>query len=110
MSARPFGWLFRWLSPLLALAILVAVAPTVTTADPGGRLDDSVRRANRVGATVAGDSTGRGGGRGGRTLAQFHPDKTRVRVTAERDIPKGVSVLRGARIVAGPARTRKDRA
>jgi imidazolonepropionase-like amidohydrolase len=61
--------------------------------------DDSVRRANRVGATVAGDSTGRGGGRGGRTLAQFHPDETRIRVTAERDIPKGVSVLRGARAV-----------
>lgn len=61
--------------------------------------DDSVRRANRVGAAVSGDSTGRGGGRGGRMPAQFHPDETRIRVTAERDIPKGVSVLRGARAV-----------
>jgi Tol biopolymer transport system component/imidazolonepropionase-like amidohydrolase len=63
--------------------------------------DDSVRRANRVGATVAGDTAaGAGrGGRGGRALAQFHPDETRIRITAERDIPKGVSVLRGARAV-----------
>lgn len=67
--------------------------------------DDSVRRANRLGAAVAGDSTGggRGGatgaGRGGRAVAQFHPDETRIRITAERDMPKGVSVLRGARAV-----------
>jgi imidazolonepropionase-like amidohydrolase len=32
-------------------------------------------------------------------LAQFHPDEARIRITAERDIPKGVSVLRGARAV-----------
>jgi Tol biopolymer transport system component/imidazolonepropionase-like amidohydrolase len=65
--------------------------------------DDSVRRANRVGAAVAGDTaagSGRAGGVGrGRTLAQFHPDEARIRITAERDIPKGVSVLRGARAV-----------
>lgn len=66
--------------------------------------DDSVRRANRVGAAVPGDSTGGGrggaaGGGRGRTLPQFHPDETRIRITAERDLPKGVSVLRGARVV-----------
>jgi Tol biopolymer transport system component/imidazolonepropionase-like amidohydrolase len=68
--------------------------------------DDSVRRANRVGAAVAGDSMAAGGGRGagagggrGRAVAQFRPDETRIRITAERDMPKGVSVLRGARAV-----------
>jgi imidazolonepropionase-like amidohydrolase/WD40 repeat protein len=67
--------------------------------------DDSVRRANRVGAAVSGDTTagtaaGRGaaGGRG-RTVPQFHPEETRIRITAERDMPKGVSVLRGARAI-----------
>lgn len=68
--------------------------------------DDSVRRANRLGAAVPGDSAaggGRGGaaggGRGGRAVAQFHPDETRIRITAQRDMPSGVSVLRGARAV-----------
>jgi imidazolonepropionase-like amidohydrolase/WD40 repeat protein len=68
--------------------------------------DDSVRRANRVGASVSGDSAaggGRGGaaggGRGGRAVAQFHPDETRIRITAQRDMPSGVSVLRGARAI-----------
>jgi len=66
--------------------------------------DDSVRRANRVGATVAGDSAGGGrggaaGGGRGRAVAQFQPEETRIRITAERDLPKGVSVLRGARAV-----------
>ncbi len=70
----------------------------------GRAVDDSVRRANRIGAAVPGDSTG--GGRGGaaaggrgRTLPQFRPDETRIRITAERDLPKGVSVLRGARVI-----------
>jgi Tol biopolymer transport system component/imidazolonepropionase-like amidohydrolase len=67
--------------------------------------DDSVRRANRVGAAVAGDSAAGGGGRAGgaggrgRTLPQFRPAETRVRITAERDLPEGVSVLRGARAI-----------
>jgi imidazolonepropionase-like amidohydrolase/WD40 repeat protein len=64
--------------------------------------DDSVRRANRVGAAVAGDSApggGRGAGGRGRVVAQFHPEETRIRITAQRDMPTGVSVLRGARAI-----------
>ena len=55
--------------------------------------DDSVRRATR------GDSTAGRGGRGRATGPQYHPAETRIRITAERDIPKSVSVLRGARVI-----------
>ncbi|MEP6491541.1 MAG: amidohydrolase family protein [bacterium] len=63
----------------------------------GKAFDDSVRRVNRI----PGDTT-TGGGRGGRgraAVAQFHPAETRIRITADRDMPKGVSVLRGARAI-----------
>src|SRR5581483_6380786 len=40
------------------------------------------------------------GGRGGRgNVPQFRPAETRIRITAERDMPKGMSVLRGARVI-----------
>jgi len=72
--------------------------------------DDSVRKANpgRGGAGGAGagaDSTGDApaagrGGRGGRPpLPTYKPVETRIRLSAERDIPKATAVLRGARII-----------
>jgi imidazolonepropionase-like amidohydrolase len=68
--------------------------------------DDSVRRANR--ATLANQpanqtdtatAAGRGGGRARAAAPQFRPSETRIRITADRDMPKGVTVLRGARAV-----------
>ncbi|MDB4876575.1 MAG: hypothetical protein JWM41_3021 [Gemmatimonadetes bacterium] len=76
-------------------------AHVVYDLDRARAFDDSVRRANRTPAPAAGDSAAVGG-RGGRGRAagpQFRPAETRIRVTAERDIPKGVSVLRGAKVV-----------
>jgi imidazolonepropionase-like amidohydrolase/Tol biopolymer transport system component len=69
--------------------------------------DDSVRKANpaRSGAAAGADTTadsaatGRGG-RGGRPpLATYKPVETRIRLNAERDIPRATAVLRGARII-----------
>jgi Tol biopolymer transport system component len=83
-------------------------AHVVYDLDRAKAFDDSVRRANpNRGAGAAGDSTGagggagggRGGGRGGAPAPQFQPAETRIRVTAERDIPKGSVVLKGARII-----------
>ena len=57
-----------------------------------------MRRATRTAA--AGDSAAAGrGGRGRANGPQYHPTETRIRITAERDIPKSVSVLRGARVI-----------
>lgn len=69
-------------------------AHVVYDLERGRAFDDSVRRANRP----AGDSTG-GRGRGRANLPQYRPDETRIRIAAERDLPKGVSVLRGARVI-----------
>jgi imidazolonepropionase-like amidohydrolase/Tol biopolymer transport system component len=60
--------------------------------------DDSARRATRTAATGDSAATGRGG-RGRANGPQYHPTETRIRITAERDIPKSVSVLRGARVI-----------
>lgn len=68
--------------------------------------DDSVRRATggrggRAGGAPA-DSTAPGdsaSGRGRAPRPQFQPTETRIRVVAERDIPKGSAVLRGARVI-----------
>ena len=68
--------------------------------------DDSVRKANPVRGTgaAANDSAGgvATGGRGGANralLPSYKPVETRIRLTAERDIPKASVVLRGARII-----------
>jgi imidazolonepropionase-like amidohydrolase/Tol biopolymer transport system component len=69
--------------------------------------DDSVRKARGVPAAAAsGDSAtgdpaaGGRGGRGGRApLPTYKPVETRIRIQAERDIPKATAVLRGARII-----------
>jgi len=92
-----------WTTDGKAIHWSIGNAHVVCDLERGRAFDDSVRRANRIGATVPGDSTNAaGGGRGGRGRAnvpQFKPEETRVRITAERDLPKGVSVLRGARVV-----------
>ncbi len=76
-------------------------------------VDDSARHANagRAGAaepdSTGGAPAGGRGGRGGRGGAGgaatppslYQPVETRIRITAERDMPKGVVALRGARIV-----------
>ena len=71
--------------------------------------DDSVRKANPARGGAAGgtaadttaDSAAAGrGGRGGRSpLPTYKPVETRIRLNAERDIPKATAVLRGARII-----------
>jgi imidazolonepropionase-like amidohydrolase/Tol biopolymer transport system component len=70
----------------------------------GRAFDDSVRRANpgrsgRAGGAAAGDTTAGGGRQGGRQLPMFQPDERRIRITAQRDIPNGSAVLRGARVI-----------
>jgi imidazolonepropionase-like amidohydrolase/Tol biopolymer transport system component len=83
----------------------VGNAHVVYDLERGRAFDDSVRRANRAGAAVAGDSAaggargGAGGGRGRANLPQYRPVETRIRINADRDLPKGVSVLRGARVI-----------
>ncbi|HEX6316826.1 MAG TPA: amidohydrolase, partial [Gemmatimonadaceae bacterium] len=68
----------------------------------GRAFDDSVRRARggRQGG-AQGDSTAQGGGRqgGSRQAPMFQPDERRIRILAERDVPNGSAVLRGARVV-----------
>jgi Tol biopolymer transport system component/imidazolonepropionase-like amidohydrolase len=67
--------------------------------------DDSVRKARAATATpAAGDSAAGGGGRGGAAPArgpapQFQPLEVRVLVNANRDMPSGSAVLRGARAI-----------
>ena len=69
--------------------------------------DDSVRKANPARAaggapdTTAGDTAvaGRGGRAGRAPLPAYKPVETRIRVLADRDIPRASVVLRGARIV-----------
>ena len=61
--------------------------------------DDSVRRTNRMAAPAGSDTAapgGRGAGRGRATAPQYRPADTRIRITAERDIPRTITVLRGA--------------
>ena len=71
----------------------------------GRAFDDSVRRANasrgRGAGGAPGDSaagTGRQGG-GSRQAPIFPPDERRIRITAQRDMPNGSAVLRGARVI-----------
>ena len=66
--------------------------------------DDSVRRAAaaRRGPGAGADSTARDStarGPAART-AQYQPVETRIRITAQRDIPRGATVLRGARVIS----------
>ncbi len=67
--------------------------------------DDSVRKARGAAPTpAAGDSAAGGGGRGGAGAArgpvpQFQPLEVRVLVNANRDMPSGSAVLRGARAI-----------
>ncbi len=65
--------------------------------------DDSVRRATAArrgpGAgpdSTAQDSTARGPAA---RVPQYQPVETRIRITAQRDIPRGTTVLRGARVI-----------
>ena len=82
-------------------------AHIVYNLDRGKAFDDPVRRARGGraaggggGGGTPGDSTAQGGGRqGGRTLPQFVPDERRILITAQRDIPTGNAVLRGARVI-----------
>jgi imidazolonepropionase-like amidohydrolase/Tol biopolymer transport system component len=68
--------------------------------------DDSVARDRRArgqtDAAARGDSAQARGERGDSTQAQqsgFLPTETRIRITAERDIPRGSAVLRGGRAI-----------
>ena len=71
----------------------------------GYAFDDSVRKANPARGGDAGTDSAGGaaaGGRGGTArvpLPAYKPTETRIRLNAERDIPKASVVLRGARIV-----------
>ncbi|HYV98981.1 MAG TPA: amidohydrolase family protein [Gemmatimonadaceae bacterium] len=68
--------------------------------------EDSVRRARAAGDTVPPAGAGGGGrgnagqGRGNAAPAnQYRPAETRIRITADRDVPKGSAVLRGGRAI-----------
>jgi imidazolonepropionase-like amidohydrolase/Tol biopolymer transport system component len=76
--------------------------------DRAKAFDDSVRRSGRRpaeggrGDSTAADSAQRGAGRApaaGLLPPSYRPTEFRTRVTAQRDIPKAVAVLRGARVV-----------
>ncbi len=80
-------------------------AHVVYDLDAARAFDDSVKVAARAGA---GDAGGAGGAQASDTTAagdakkkaaRFEPFERRVRIAYERDIPQGVAVLRGARIV-----------
>jgi imidazolonepropionase-like amidohydrolase/Tol biopolymer transport system component len=78
-------------------------AHVVYDLDRARTFDDSVRRAQRApsGAadtTAARPDSARAAGANRRT-PQYQPVETRVRVSAQRDIPRGVAVLRGARVI-----------
>ncbi|MCI0432570.1 MAG: amidohydrolase family protein, partial [Gemmatimonadetes bacterium] len=70
--------------------------------DRAKAFDDSVEAAQP--ARPAGDSAAQGG-RGGqagqrnRDRPQYQPIETRIRITANRDLPTGEAVLRGARVI-----------
>jgi Tol biopolymer transport system component/imidazolonepropionase-like amidohydrolase len=79
-------------------------AHVVYNLERGRAFDDSVRRANpgrggRGGNAAAGDSASGSGRQGGRQLPQFQPDERRIIIAAQRDIPTGSAVLRGARVI-----------
>ena len=72
----------------------------------GRAFDDSVRRATASrggrGASggASGDSTAGSGRQGGsRQQPMFQPDEKRILITAQRDIPNAIAVLRGARVI-----------
>jgi imidazolonepropionase-like amidohydrolase len=74
--------------------------------DRAKAFDDSVARARRESGarradSTAGDSAQRTppAGPSARAAASYHPTEFRIRVTAQRDVPKGTAVLRGARVV-----------
>jgi imidazolonepropionase-like amidohydrolase len=83
-------------------------AHAVYDLDRARAFDDSVGRALRAqgrgtGDSSAADTVQRAAGAGGASARgrrpAYHPLEFRVRVTAQRDVPKGVAVLRGARVV-----------
>ncbi|NOT07321.1 MAG: amidohydrolase family protein [Gemmatimonadales bacterium] len=81
-------------------------AHVVYDLDRAKAFDDSVRRANaaRRGPGAAGaDSTARpdsgAAARPGARGPQYQPTEVRIRIAAERDIPKSSAVLRGARVI-----------
>ncbi|MES2521859.1 MAG: amidohydrolase family protein, partial [Gemmatimonadota bacterium] len=64
--------------------------------------DDSVRKANpprTPGAPAAGGDSAATAGAAARARAAYKPVETRIRMNAERDMPKSSVVLRGARII-----------
>lgn len=69
----------------------------------GRAFDDSVRRANpgRGGRSGAAGDSAQGAGRqgGARQTPMFTPDEKRIIITAQRDVPNGTAVLRGARVI-----------
>jgi hypothetical protein len=68
--------------------------------------DDSVRRvrgaargAGQGDSASRGDSAQGGRGQGRATLPAYQPVETRIRIVAQRDMPQGSVVLRGARVI-----------
>ncbi|HEX6308729.1 MAG TPA: amidohydrolase family protein [Longimicrobiales bacterium] len=63
-----------------------------------GEPADSARSDSTRSDSARADST-RQGGRRSRETPRFQPTETRITITAQRDIPQGTAVLRGARII-----------
>lgn len=61
--------------------------------------DDSVSRARAQRDTTRRDSAAGQRQAGNQRAPQYSPMETRIRITAERDIPQGSAVLRGARVI-----------
>ncbi|MGQ0646222.1 MAG: amidohydrolase family protein [Gemmatimonadaceae bacterium] len=61
--------------------------------DRAQAFDDSVRAVRRAAAPAPGDTTRRD------SAATYKPTEVRVQVTGQRDIPRGVAVLRGAKVI-----------
>jgi len=69
--------------------------------------DDSVRKANParpagappVDSAAGSDTAGRAGRGGARVLPTYKPVETRIRISAQRDIPSATALLKGARII-----------
>ena len=74
-------------------------AHVVYDLDAAQAFDDSVRAATRARAQAPRDTTQRDTARGRNQNNSYKPYEHRITIQASRDIPQGVAVLRGARVI-----------
>lgn len=89
-----------WTNDSKAVHWTIGNAHAVYDIDRSYAFDDSVRRATPAGRSGgAGNDSANAGAAAANTRPQYKPAETRIRLTAERDIPRSSVVLRNARIL-----------